>query len=524
MSIEALDQTVWDTVITGTGLRESLLAAALARAGKKVLHLDRNPFYGDEYAALSLDELEAWAQDAKIRPSHIESVQYRTHPVPENLGLKKSRSYTLSLSPGILYAASPILSLLVKGNLHESLEFLKVGGWFVYDAVTVSSDPLKRVPNSREDIFNDKTLDPRTKRVVVRALKSMVGLEGGGSETGSTLDNVSLQQYLERPPFRLPSSIIAAFTSLTLSHNRPNEIPFDEAERKIKRHFDSLGRFGAGFSAVIGRYGSGSELVQVLCRAAAVTGNAVYVLANGIVEIQEADPASGSTLTTPTQPTEQAIRLCLNSGDLIQTRHIVGTSSNLPTEASSIQSSSGNTGVWMSIYVVSSSLKQTLRTDDPPTAAGAIIYIPAESIQIDNCSNINPIYVAVHGSDTGECPEGQSVLYVSMKDTGSNEVELLDAAVKSLLQNLSPEEDITNSTPGHILLSVSFRTLVDLAPSTPKFRDNVHVLPRHAPMIETPDFLVEQTMEIYEKIVGSRVGFLEKASSQEPETPEEMSG
>jgi RAB protein geranylgeranyltransferase component A len=52
----------YDLVIEGTGLTESILAAAAARAGKQVLHVDANTFYGSHWAALSLDQLEGWAQ------------------------------------------------------------------------------------------------------------------------------------------------------------------------------------------------------------------------------------------------------------------------------------------------------------------------------------------------------------------------------------------------------------------------------------------------------------------------------
>ena len=36
----------WDAVILGTGMKECLLSGLLSVAGKKVLHLDRNDFYG----------------------------------------------------------------------------------------------------------------------------------------------------------------------------------------------------------------------------------------------------------------------------------------------------------------------------------------------------------------------------------------------------------------------------------------------------------------------------------------------
>ena len=53
----------YDLVIEGTGLTESILSAAASWAGKKVLHVDKNDFYGSHWAAFSLDQIDAWAQD-----------------------------------------------------------------------------------------------------------------------------------------------------------------------------------------------------------------------------------------------------------------------------------------------------------------------------------------------------------------------------------------------------------------------------------------------------------------------------
>lgn len=38
------------------------LASALSRSGKKVLHVDKNPYYGGPEAAFSLQEAEKWAK------------------------------------------------------------------------------------------------------------------------------------------------------------------------------------------------------------------------------------------------------------------------------------------------------------------------------------------------------------------------------------------------------------------------------------------------------------------------------
>jgi len=52
----------FDVLIEGTGLTESILAAAAAWAGESVLQVDKNTFYGSHWAALSIDELDTWFQ------------------------------------------------------------------------------------------------------------------------------------------------------------------------------------------------------------------------------------------------------------------------------------------------------------------------------------------------------------------------------------------------------------------------------------------------------------------------------
>lgn len=41
----------YDVILSGTGLVQSILSAALSKSGKKVLHLDKNDFYGGDYHA-----------------------------------------------------------------------------------------------------------------------------------------------------------------------------------------------------------------------------------------------------------------------------------------------------------------------------------------------------------------------------------------------------------------------------------------------------------------------------------------
>lgn len=47
----------YDVIVLGTGLTECVLSGLLSMEGKKVLHLDRNAYYGGECASLSLSKV-----------------------------------------------------------------------------------------------------------------------------------------------------------------------------------------------------------------------------------------------------------------------------------------------------------------------------------------------------------------------------------------------------------------------------------------------------------------------------------
>ena len=54
----------FDVIVVGTGLVESVLAAAAARQGHSVLHLDTAKYYGADWAAFTWEGLQAWVREA----------------------------------------------------------------------------------------------------------------------------------------------------------------------------------------------------------------------------------------------------------------------------------------------------------------------------------------------------------------------------------------------------------------------------------------------------------------------------
>ena len=80
-----LDERRFDVVLLGTGLTNTILAAALSKAGKKVLHIDRNDYYGASDTSLSFNDLEhtfssaaaSTAQRLPTTPTDEQCTQWR---------------------------------------------------------------------------------------------------------------------------------------------------------------------------------------------------------------------------------------------------------------------------------------------------------------------------------------------------------------------------------------------------------------------------------------------------------------
>ncbi|KAL1311245.1 hypothetical protein AAFC00_001434 [Neodothiora populina] len=297
--MDTLEGTDWDILISGTGIQQSLLALALSRSGKKVLHIDKNDVYGGSEAALSLDEAEQFAEivNSANSRSPFSNASYHRPDVVGKASVGSSRSYNLSLAPTLLYTRSALLPVLVSSRAHQQLEFQAVGSWFVYDrggsrergadaAVDEEQQRLLRVPNGREDIFADESLSLKSKGSLMKFIRFVAAYEER-PEIWETNQDTPFPDFLVQQ-FNLPVASHGPLLALTLSPNMPQNTTTGFAVPKIARHLRSIGMFGPGFGAVIPKWGGLSELAQVACRACAV-GGAVYVLGKGIESIEDRD-------------------------------------------------------------------------------------------------------------------------------------------------------------------------------------------------------------------------------------------
>ena len=57
LSRKSLNSLLAQVIVLGTGLTECILSGLLSVEGKKVLHMDRNDYYGGDSASLNLTQV-----------------------------------------------------------------------------------------------------------------------------------------------------------------------------------------------------------------------------------------------------------------------------------------------------------------------------------------------------------------------------------------------------------------------------------------------------------------------------------
>jgi RAB protein geranylgeranyltransferase component A len=311
--------------------------------------------------------------------------------------LSFSRAYTLTLSPQIIYTKSKLLAQLVSSKVYRQLEFQAVGNWWLCDTPTNTDAAvavLKRLPNGREDIFQDHGIDNRAKRSLMRFLKFVVDYENQ-TDIWEPHAESGMTEFLSSQ-FQLPPHLQTVIISLTLSLDPPQQTLVKYALSRIATHLTSIGVFGPGFGAVLPKWGGGAEIAQVACRAGAV-GGAVYVLGASIKESKIINGQGDQSLT----------EIALSNSETVRTRHLTtGTDSD-------DQASSKSRAVSKIVAVVSSPLTSLFVSsiEGAPLAAVSVVVFPPSAISVDGLSQANPIYVIAHSSETGECPGGQCQCY-----------------------------------------------------------------------------------------------------------------
>ena len=105
----------YDVIVCGTGLKECVLSGLLAVKGKKVLHLDRNDYYGGETASLNLTNLWKKFRDGKEPPKEY----------------GHNRDWNVDLIPKFIMADGKLVKMLLHTKVTKYLEWKCVDASYV---------------------------------------------------------------------------------------------------------------------------------------------------------------------------------------------------------------------------------------------------------------------------------------------------------------------------------------------------------------------------------------------------------
>jgi Rab GDP dissociation inhibitor len=251
----------YDVIILGTGLKECILSGVLSVEGKKVLHMDRNSYYGGESASLNLNQL-------------VE--KFKKNP---NASLGASRDYNVDLIPKFLMSCGTLVQILVKTDVTRYLEFKAVDGSFV-----VHQGKVYKVPSTGAEALKSSLMGILEKRRCQKFLEYIGEWEENNPKThqGLNLHKNTIKEVFDHFGLK-PDTVDFIGHAMALRDNDAylNTPAFDTVNR-IKLYGESVLRYGNS-PYIYPLYGL-AEMPQGFARLSAIYGG-TYMLNKPVEEI-----------------------------------------------------------------------------------------------------------------------------------------------------------------------------------------------------------------------------------------------
>ena len=253
----------YDAIVCGTGLIECVLSGLLSTNGYKVLHIDRNEYYGGESASLNLNQL--YAKFNKGEP-------------PASLG--RPHLYNVDLIPKVLMVAGELVRILRATVVERyNMEFMLINNSFVQ-----KGGKIHKVPATETEALKSGLMGFFEKRTAAKFFAYMSNYDPADQKThgGYDLKSITMRDLLKK--FGVGTDTIEFIGHAVALHT--NDAYLDQMAyptvMKCKLYEDSFEMHG-GSPYVYPLYGSG-ELPQAFSRLCAVYGG-TYMLGTPIDKV-----------------------------------------------------------------------------------------------------------------------------------------------------------------------------------------------------------------------------------------------
>ncbi|KAH3687936.1 hypothetical protein WICPIJ_001092 [Wickerhamomyces pijperi] len=410
-----------DVVICGTGLTESILAAALSWQGSNVLHIDSNSYYGDSTATLSVNQLTTWVE--KVNKGDMANYTDASLYIPNDVDLQSlqaNKDFGIDLIPKILFAKSDLLSVLIRSRVYKYLEFLPLSSFHFYE-----NDNFEKMHNTKADIFQNQSLSLRTKRNLMKFIKFALTWETQ-QELWAPYKHRPIMQFLQ-DNFKLETNQINELI-FSIGLCTSQDITTPEALTRIKRFLVSFDVYG-NFPVMHSKYGGCGEISQGFCRSAAVAGT-TYKL-NASIESYDAKT--------------KIAKLSDNSMIKVNEKIVLSTTQKSPfTPPASFYE------IRRLTVIVKKSCDEWFENGE----SSAIVVFPTGSLKTQNKYAVQAI---IMGERSGTTIKGSTVWYLSTIETGEKGKLDLEAALETMGDSLLRESSLATLDSQSMMTSSSIR-------------------------------------------------------------------
>lgn len=246
----------YDAIVLGTGLKECIISGILSTEGKKVLHMDRNGYYGGESTSMTLQQLY--------------DVHKQGEKVPAEMGAM--RDWNIDLIPKLITSCGNLVNILLKTKVTTYLEFKAVEGCYVY-----RDRKIHKVPATDSEALSSGLMGFFEKRRCRKFFIYVNDYDEANPKTHGKYDLKTMTMAKLFYEFGLDPQT-QEFVGHCLAYEPDDgylEAPALPTVLKIKMYMDSLARFGKS-PFIYPMYGLG-ELPQAFARLSAVHGG-TYML------------------------------------------------------------------------------------------------------------------------------------------------------------------------------------------------------------------------------------------------------
>ncbi|WOH04855.1 hypothetical protein DCAR_0624267 [Daucus carota subsp. sativus] len=247
----------YDVIVLGTGLKECIISGLLSVDGLKVLHMDKNDYYGGESSSLNLNQLwKRFRGDEKP---------------PESLGA--SKEYNADMIPKFMMANGSLVRVLIHTNVTKYLNFKAVDNSFVYN-----QGKIYKVPATDVEALKSPLMGLLEKRRARKFFIYVQDYEDGDpkSHEGLDLNSITARELIAKYGLEDNTIDFIGHALALFNDDKYLDHPAMDFVKRMKLYAESLARFQAGSPYIYPMYGLG-ELPQGFARLSAVYGG-TYML------------------------------------------------------------------------------------------------------------------------------------------------------------------------------------------------------------------------------------------------------